>query len=342
MATVNKSARTTRHEDVLKDRTTIQGKLNRFFHSLLYYVYGKDVQLESIALVTSGQDLTVMLESLKDAPVALINKSASKTKPAEGKLISKESTASNDKESTATNDKDSHMDTDKDNGNKRVRDDEEEDIEEQSILEDTPSGFNVVPMKRFLGKRSVESVHPGLPDAYITPKDCIVPLINKFFSATALTILDPFAGEGVIVDAFEEAKHTVHGIDQVGKYSLTEGEYDFRKIDELKDLLGLCKIEKVSAIVCNAPFSIKYEVLDKLLRWGISFSVLMPVAMMSTKRYKELMEKHNKVIDVALNVPAPTFKIKGKNVQVGQVGWFVYGLPRKKEETTTRVFLLNE
>lgn len=187
-----------------------------------------------------------------------------------------------------------------------------------SILTDvkeTEQGFQVKFLGgKFLGGRTYDG-GKVFSDKYFTPRKAIIPLkilIEKF--SENCTVFEPFAGEGAIVDVMEEWGFNVIAWDKEGKYA--KENYDFTNCNEFPDY---------DIIITNPPWSIKFVVLDKLIRMKKPFIMLLPLLCLTTVKFKTITSASNCVIDVGIVTPSPTFEFEGKKIQVPPSAWMMFG-----------------
>ena len=164
-----------------------------------------------------------------------------------------------------------------------------------------------------VGQYTVESRHRGVvQDLYETPDDALDALFVGYLREhvkTTSTFFDPCCGNNAIVNYLVKKGYT----NVIGKDKYTvEGE----SFDLMTD-----KYPAFDILIANLPFCLKHDVLQLLVKMGVSFILLLPLSIMTTRASEYNIRSH--VYKLIIPAPAPKFLHDGKEVMVGPVGWFI-------------------
>jgi hypothetical protein len=102
------------------------------------------------------------------------------------------------------------------------------------------------------------------------------------------------------------------------------------------DLLGEETFEDYNMVITNPPFKLKRKILERMYQKGKPFALLLPISILGTKYFKKIAKEHRGTVIIPL-APKVTFMKDNKAVQVGEVAWFVWGLPDLMECQYTAV-----
>jgi hypothetical protein len=295
---------------LLKNRTILLARLNRYAVKLIDYVYG-DSDYDQIDLI--GEDMEEYLKNLCQ-PVPGAQKPVQSIASDHNSVVNDD----NDEESMiGISCLQNQIDCNNDVGEKRIRVDDEEcddnDDDATSVdtdIKETDKGFECHQRPKANGSKKERKSYS---DKTSTPKEAInplKPLLKKYFEGK--TILEPFAGEGEIVDIISTWGFNIIGMDKVGRFKVEN--YDFETFDEFP-------AHDVS--ISNPPWSIKYVVLEKLLSLGKPFMILLPLCCLSTTKFDTILKKYNTFFDIGIISPSPAFIYENKKVRVDTCAWFV-------------------
>ena len=107
-------------------------------------------------------------------------------------------------------------------------------------------------------------------DEYYTPKESW-DMIKQYLPDEPVVIYEPFFGEG----------HTYKYFKDEGYFMLGENELDFFSFDA-RIMLRHC-----DCVITNPPFSIKYDIIKRLLKYDVPFILMLPVGILTTKIFRQ-------------------------------------------------------
>ena len=133
------------------------------------------------------------------------------------------------------------------------------------------------------------------------------------------TVLEPCHGTGTITTFLQDNNVTVVAHD---KYTLNE-ELDFLDY-EIPEEIGI--------VVTNPPFSLKYEFVEKLAKWGKPFAVLLPIEALYTKCGFSIFQSFP--YDLIIINGQCNFQHNGKSRHVDGCAWFLGNFPNASNKFT--------
>jgi hypothetical protein len=193
--------------------------------------------------------------------------------------------------------------------------------EEVYSLSVTPGGIYV---RKFLGGKT--SGGGAKMDKFFVKGDAVQCLreVVSFLMQEGGLIFENCAGTGNIIRVVEEwnlANVTIIGADIDGTYK--KDGYDARDRETYP--------EGVKMILSNPPYSQSAHIIDVCLEMGVFTILLLPLATLTTKWFKNLCAKYRTTPDVILCTPAPKFYTpESPEVpkMVVQTAWFIWGLAK--------------
>lgn len=113
-------------------------------------------------------------------------------------------------------------------------------------------------------------------DDHDTPSTAMIPLIEQV-EVHGLRIWDPCAGRGQMATMLEAQGASVL------KSDITLGiEYDVRTAPIPSD---------IDMVITNPPFSIKRAIVERFIREGLAFALLLPLSTMCDKWYRSVADQ---------------------------------------------------
>ncbi len=166
------------------------------------------------------------------------------------------------------------------------------------------------------GEKDLYETHPNVVNVMIESLKEFLKIM-KIKDYKKLTVFEPCAGHGKISEPLTKMGFNVITRD---KFTLPES-YDFL-VDKDPDNFNL--------VITNPPFSIKKEILEKVLRYpkNVQVILLLPLAFMSTKTVRENL--CNRDVHIDLLSPDPKFLHDGEAVDIGACVWCYINFPKVK------------
>lgn len=133
-------------------------------------------------------------------------------------------------------------------------------------------------MRKSLNRRSLQRKRSAVKrsDRYWTPDSALVPIVKYLRDYT--TLWDPAAGNGNITRFFKKEGFNVVGTD-ISR-------------NKNQDFLIIKPPEDVSCIVCNPPFSLKKQFIERCFELKLPFVLLVPLNCLETQGVRRILSKN--------------------------------------------------
>ncbi len=150
-------------------------------------------------------------------------------------------------------------------------------------------------------------------------------LIEEFDNLDQLVVFEPCAGNGKISNFF---KGKVNKVIERDIKTLPE-KHDFIKDPDPEESFDL--------VITNPPFSIKLEILQKVLSYSddIRIVLLLPLAILSSVNIGGLLKNKKYHFDVLS--PRPLFLKDGKEIDTASCAWFYFNFTTIKSNCTFNI-----
>ena len=136
-----------------------------------------------------------------------------------------------------------------------------------------------------------------MSDEYYTPNKVWDSIIHLLTDKTMI-IYEPFFGQGHTFDYFDKRDY------------ITIGDKDERFFSLHSDLnLGMC-----DCVITNPPFSIKYEIIEYLVKRDVPFVLLFPLQSTTTIKFRKCF--NDKIDHVTMIIPKGRIKYINTNDEI--------------------------